>query len=78
MFKKKVMSKKFNHIKLWATIAIVLGYIFSTGQIAEFVLNREVAGEIQLLFLFGWGMVSYYTIKLVGTNFINLFKKEKL
>jgi hypothetical protein len=72
------MNKKFNHIKLWLTIAIVFGYIYSIGQIAEFIINREVAGELQLLIVFLLVMVSYYTIKLVKTNFINLFKQKKL
>jgi hypothetical protein len=72
------MNKKFNHIKLWLTIAIVFGYIYSIGQVAEFIINREVAGELQLLIVFLLVMVSYYTIKLVKTNFINLFKQKKL
>lgn len=72
------MNKKFNHIKLWSTIAIMIVYIYATGVLAEFVINREVVGELQLLSLFIWGMVSYYAIKLVKTNFINLFKQEKL
>ena len=72
------MNKKFNHIKLWLTIAIVFGYIYSIGQIAEFIINREVAGELQLLIVFLLVMVSYYTIKLVKTNFINLFKQKQL
>jgi hypothetical protein len=72
------MNKKFNHIKLWSTIAIMLGYFYLTGQIAEYAINREVAGELQLLIVFLWGMVSYYTIKLVKTNFINLFKQKQL
>ena len=66
------MMKKLFGITLgmWGTIASVFIYIFIVGQYAEYVINREVDGIIQLIAT--WVVLFYivWQIKIIS-NFIN-------
>jgi hypothetical protein len=71
------MDKHKFSIKLATTIAVLMGYIFTTGQFFELVINRPMLGEFQIVLSWIWIMVSYYALKLVTTNIIDLVKHKK-
>lgn len=73
---KRNMKQTFN-IKLFTTLAVLIGYIVATNQYFEYVINREVNTEIAMIVSWIWIMVSYYALKLVTANVIDLVKYKK-
>jgi hypothetical protein len=62
---------------LWITIAAVLLYILLADLYFEFVINREMRFELQLIISFFFLIATYIVLKLIVKNVVNQIKLKK-
>ena len=62
---------------LWGVIILTTIYLYVINLYFEYIINREVASEIQIVL--GLVALSYtiFQIKLIVNKLSNLFKKEE-
>jgi hypothetical protein len=70
MFKKEKLG-------LWGVIILTTIYLYLMNVYFEYIINREVSSEIQIVL--GLVALSYtiFQIKLIVNKLSNLFKKEE-
>jgi len=68
---------KTEKLGLWGVIILTTIYLYVINLYFEYIINREVASEIQIVL--GLVALSYtiFQIKLIVNKLSNLFKKEE-
>jgi len=68
---------KTEKLGLWGVIILTTIYLYLMNMYFEYIINREVESEIQLVL--GLVALSYtiFQIKLIVNKLSNLFKKEE-
>lgn len=68
---------KTEKLGLWGVIILTTIYLYVINLYFEYIINREVASEIQIVL--GLLTLSYtiFQIKLIVNKLSNLFKKEE-
>jgi predicted membrane chloride channel (bestrophin family) len=68
---------KTEKLGLWGVILLTTIYLYVINLYFEYIINREVSSEIQIVL--GLVALSYtiFQIKLIVNKLSNLFKKEK-
>jgi hypothetical protein len=69
------MIKKFV-LSWWGVSILTITYLYLIELFTEYIINREVVSEIQIVLTFGVLVYTYYMLKLIY-NFINNNLKEK-
>jgi hypothetical protein len=69
------MIKKFV-LSWWGVSILTIIYLYLIELFTEYIINREVVSEIQIVLTFGVLVYTYYMLKLIY-NFINNNLKEK-
>jgi|LakMenE18May11ns_1017448.scaffolds.fasta_scaffold8656715_2 hypothetical protein len=68
---------KTDKLGLWGVIILTTIYLYLMNMYFEYIINREVSSEIQIVL--GLVALSYtiFQIKLIVNKLSNLFKKEE-
>jgi hypothetical protein len=68
---------KTEKLGLWGVIILTTIYLYLMNMYFEYIINREVSSEIQIVL--GLVALSYtiFQIKLIVNKLSNLFKKEE-
>jgi hypothetical protein len=69
MFKKFMLGG-------WGVTILTMVYLYVIGLFAEYIINREVMKEVQMVLALGVLVYTYYMLKLIYI-FINNNLKEK-
>jgi hypothetical protein len=60
----------------WGVTILTMVYLYVIGLFAEYIINREVMKEVQMVLALGVLVYTYYTLKLIYI-FIHNNLKEK-
>ena len=60
----------------WGVTILTMVYLYVIGLFAEYIINREVMKEVQMVLALGVLVYTYYMLKLIYI-FINNNLKEK-
>lgn len=63
--------------KWWGVIILSLINFYIISLFSEYIFNREIMKEIQIVLMFGVLISTVYNIKLVVNFIYNYLKKEK-
>jgi len=61
----------------WGVIILTVVYLYIIDLFTEYIINREVASEIQIVLTLGVLVYTIYMFKLIYNFIDNYLKKEK-